>query len=117
MSTMKRPAWLAIGAALLVTAGMLLGLRYLVIDIIPGLPANEHLEYYKLSVEIFKVILVGFGATLIGILFPLIFAETRARFERLKDSRTAYSEAKTAGDYLAVRLCTLDLKGAAATLQ
>src|ERR1700733_12102147 len=41
----------------------------------------------------------------------------RYSFERLRDSRTAYSEAKTGIDYLPLRLCTLDLKAAAAFVQ
>jgi hypothetical protein len=67
--------------------------------------------------DLAKAVLVGFGAALLGILIPAVFAEARYSFERLRDSRTAYSEAKTGVDYLPLRLSTLDLKAAAAFVQ
>jgi hypothetical protein len=45
-----------------------------------------------------------------------VFAEARYSFERLRE-RSSYSEAKTGIDYLPLRLCTLDLKAAAAFVQ
>ena len=114
---MKRTAWIALVVAVVVTGIMLAELRQYVLHVIPGIPATERVEYYKLAVEIFNAILVGFGAALFGILFPAILAESRSSFERLKDSRHVYSEAKTAGDYLAIRLCTMDLRDAAEFVQ
>ena len=67
--------------------------------------------------ELSKAVLVGFGAALLGILIPAVLSEARYGFERLRDSRTAYSEAKTSVDYLPLRLCTLDLKAASALVQ
>ena len=69
-------------------------------------------------VDLAKAVLVGFGAALLGILTSRqFFAEARYSFERLRDSRSAYSEAKTGIDYLPLRLCSLDLKAAAAFVQ
>jgi hypothetical protein len=113
----KRTAWIALTLTVGVGAAMLTVLWHVVTRSIPSLPPSERLEYYKLCAKVFEAILVGFVAALIGILIPAIFAEARASFERLRDSRVAYSEAKTAGDYIAIRLSTLDLKGAAALLQ
>ena len=79
-------------------------------------PTNE-IEYYKLYVEAFKVIAAGFGIAALGILVPAVLSEARDRFERLKQSRSAYSQAKTGDDYLPVRLCSLTLKEASALVQ
>src|SRR5437870_727185 len=60
----------------------------------------NRIEYYKFYLEAFKVIAVGFGVAVLGILVPAILTEGRYRFERLKESRNAYSEVKTGVDYL-----------------
>jgi hypothetical protein len=80
-------------------------------------PLADRMQYSKLYVDLAKAVLVGFGAALLGILIPAVFAEARYSFERLRGSRTAYSEAKTAVDYLRLRLCTLNLNSAAAFVQ
>jgi hypothetical protein len=80
-------------------------------------PVSDRIQYYQLHADLAKAVLVGFGAALLGILIPAVFAEARFSFERLRDSRSAYSEAKTSVDYLPLRLCTLDLKAAAALVQ
>ncbi|WP_375765121.1 hypothetical protein NR798_25745 [Archangium gephyra] len=81
------------------------------------LPPDHRIEDYKLYLEAFKVILIGFGVALLGILVPAIFTEEQNNFERLKESRTAYSEAKTGVEYLPLRLCTLSLQDAAILVQ
>lgn len=80
-------------------------------------PVSDRVEYYKLHVDLATAVLVGFGAALLGILIPTVFAEARFSFERLRESRKAYSEAKTAVDYLPLRLCSLPLKEAALFVQ
>ncbi len=114
---MRRTVWIALGVTVFLAAAMLLLLRYSARQLDTAMPAAQKIEYYKLYVEVLKAIVVGFGAAILGILIPAILAEARYSFERLRDSRKAYSEAKTAGDYLALRICTLDLKAAAALLQ
>jgi hypothetical protein len=81
------------------------------------MPVADRIQYYKLYVDIAKSVLVGFGAALLVMLIPAAFAEARYSFDRLRDSRTAYSEAKTSIDYLPLRLCTVDLKTAAGMVQ
>ena len=113
---MKRTAYVALITTVFVAAVSLFllersALQYNV------MPLDDRIQYYKLYVDLAKAVLVGFGAALLGILIPAVFAEARYSFERLRDSRTAYSEAKTGIDYLPLRLCTLDLKAAAAFVQ
>ena len=113
---MKRTAFFSLGATVFIAAILLLLLKR-VADEHSGLPIADRIQYYKLYVDLTKAVLVGFGAALLGILIPAVFAEARYSFERLRDSRTAYSEAKTGIDYLPLRLCTLDLKSASALVQ
>lgn len=114
---MKSTAWIAVVATVVVATVLLVLLSRSARQYDGVLPVPDRIEFYKLHVELAKAVLVGFGASLLGILIPAIFAEARFSFERLKDSRTAYSEAKTGVDYLALRVCTLDLKAAVALVQ
>ncbi|MBA3356743.1 MAG: hypothetical protein H0U18_12575 [Pyrinomonadaceae bacterium] len=41
----------------------------------------DRLEYYKLYLAAFQVLVIGFGVALLGILIPAIFAEARYNFE------------------------------------
>jgi hypothetical protein len=47
----------------------------------------------------------------------LLIQNQHYKFERLKESRKAYSDAKTGADYLELRLCTLTLAEASAFVQ
>ena len=114
---MKRTAWVAVVATLVVAAVLLWLIERSAGQYASVIPVSERIAYYKLHVDLATAVLVGFGAALLGILIPAVFAEARFGFERLRDSRTAYSEAKTSVDYLALRVCTLDLKNAAALVQ
>src|SRR5213078_30303 len=60
---------------------------------------------------------VGGLVALVGALVPQVLAQAQAEFEKRKDSRTAYSKAKTGIDYLPLRLSTLGLLKAAALIQ
>jgi hypothetical protein len=114
---MKRTASVALGLTLLVAVLLLMLLARSARQHAGTIPVVDRIAYYKLYVDLAKAVLVGFGVTLLGILIPAVFAEARYTFERLRDSRTAYSEAKTSVDYLPLRLCTLNLKAAAALVQ
>jgi hypothetical protein len=114
---MKRTAYVALITTVFVAAVLLFLLERSALQYSGVMPVDERIQYYKLYVDLAKAVLVGFGAALLGILIPAVFAEARYSFERLRDSRTAYSEAKTGIDYLPLRLCTLDLKAAAAFVQ
>lgn len=63
--------------------------------------------------EVFKVI----GGGLFVALLTLYVQRQHYKFDRLKESRRAYSEAKTGVDYLELRLASLNLADAAALLQ
>ena len=114
---MKRTAYVALITTVVVAAVSLFLLERSALQYTGVMPVDDRIQYYKLYVDLAKAVLVGFGAALLGILIPAVFAEARYSFERLRDSRTAYSEAKTGIDYLPLRLCTLDLKAAAAFVQ
>ncbi len=61
----------------------------------------KHMEYFF---GIYKTIVVSFFVTLFVALLPLVYTEKKDRFERLKESRRAYSEAKTAVIYMPYKL-------------
>jgi hypothetical protein len=113
----KRTAILALATTAIVATVCLLVLDRCAIAHSGVMPIEDRFRYYKLYADLAKAVLVGFGATLLGILIPALFAESRFSFERLRDSRTAYSEAKTSIDYLPLRLCTLNLREAVTLVQ
>jgi hypothetical protein len=114
---LRRTAFIALVVTVLVASGLLWLIGRSAQQHSYITPVADRIAYYKLYVDLAKAVLVGLGATLLGVLVPAIFAEARYSFERLRDSRTAYSEAKTSVDYLALSLCTLNLKDAAALVQ
>jgi len=77
----------------------------------------ERLEYSKLYLEAFKVITISFFVALLGILIPASLREARYRFQKMKESRIAYSKAKTGVAYLPLQLCSLGFIEAAALIQ
>jgi len=79
--------------------------------------AANRLDYAKLYVQGFNVIVVSFFVGLLGILIPARLSEVQNNFERLKESRVAYSEAKTGVAYLPLRLCSLTFAEAGAFIQ
>ena len=54
-----------------------------------------HLEYSKLYLEFFKVIVVSFFVALVGILLPALMRETQQAFERRKEARIALRAGNT----------------------
>jgi hypothetical protein len=72
-------------------------------------PSSVQIAAYKFNLEMFKAILAGFVVAMLGLLIPLGITEARNNFERLKESRIAYSKAKTGLDYLALSLSTANL--------
>jgi hypothetical protein len=102
---------------IVIMLGGLLVIAWLTHNLSASMPTADRVQYLKLYADWAKAILVGFGAALLAVLIPAYLSEARFHFERLKDSRTAYSEAKTGQDYLLLRLSTQDLKDAAALVQ
>jgi hypothetical protein len=80
-------------------------------------PDPSRVAYYKLYVDIFKIVLAGFLVAMLGILIPAVTAEARYDFERLKASRASYSRAKTGMDYLKLRIASMKLAEASAHVQ
>ena len=77
----------------------------------------ERLPFYKLYLDALKAILISGLVALASVLIPAIISQANADFRKLKESRTAYSNAKTGVDYLPLRLSSLSLPEAAAHIQ
>jgi len=80
-------------------------------------PASISLPLLQFELDVFKAILAGFVVGMLGILIPAVASEAKQRFEQRKESRIAYSEAKTGVDYLKLRLSTATLKEASEIVQ
>jgi hypothetical protein len=61
---------------------------------------NKRLEIYS---DFFKTILIGGVIAMASTLVAAVLTEAREQFEKLKESRLAYSKAKTGVDYLPTR--------------
>ena len=82
-------------------------------------PDNEvlKLKYMEYFIGIYKTIFVSFLVTLLVALLPQVYSEKKDRFEQLKESRRAYSEAKTAVIYLPYKLSEMDYLSSASALE
>lgn len=74
---------------------------------LPPDPA-ERVTYLEQYIGLLQVIVVGFVVTLVSVIIPMTLPEARDRFERYKESRQAYSRAKTAVIYLPDKVANLD---------
>ena len=74
------------------------------------LPDSEELlvHYLKEYITLIQIIIVGVVVTLISVIIPMILPEAKDKFERYKQSRHAYSRAKTAVLYLADKILDVD---------
>jgi hypothetical protein len=75
------------------------------------------LEIKRLYLEAYKAVGVGFLVAVLGVSVPQLLPEARDRFERFKNSRVAYSEAKTAVIYLPETVSELTFAPAVAAVQ
>jgi hypothetical protein len=66
----------------------------------PGPDSPQQAAYIKEYVGFIQVVAVGVFLTLVSALIPAVVSDARDRFERYKESRRAYSRAKTAIIYL-----------------
>jgi hypothetical protein len=80
-------------------------------------PPADRVEYYAIYFDVVKTLWVGIAFVVLSVLIPAGVGEVRHAFERLKESRIAYSEAKTGVDYLPLRVSSLPLKEASALIQ
>ena len=60
--------------------------------------------YLEQYIELFRVIVVGVVMALASVLIPLVYSQAKAKFERYKEARSAYSKAKTGVLYLRDRV-------------
>ena len=65
-------------------------------------------KYLEQYIEVAQVIVVGVFVTLVSVIIQFMLPEARDRFERYKESRQAYSRAKTAALYLPDRVANSD---------
>jgi hypothetical protein len=80
-------------------------------------PNPDRLPFLRFELDIFKAILAGFVVGMLGIFIPALASEAHHRFATRKQSRIAYSRAKTGVDYLKLRLAASTLAEAATALQ
>lgn len=105
-------------AAAIIIAVILIAIGVLITIVIAQNPVSKDvIELYKFELEMFKVILAGVIVAILGILIPAVVTESRNRFEQRKESRIAYSAAKTTIDYLKLRLSTASLAEATTAIQ
>ena len=71
---------------------------------------------WQFYLDVYKAVGVGFLVALLGSVIPHVLPEARDQFERFKDSRTAYSEAKTGVMYLPERLAGTEFPEAVESL-
>jgi hypothetical protein len=75
------------------------------------------IELQRLYLDAYKTIGIGFLVAVLGTIIPNLILERRDNFERAKESRIAYSHAKTSVIYLPGTLAVLEYGEAMAMLQ
>jgi hypothetical protein len=106
LKDMRIVVWLF---GLVVTGGILLGYGlYLWLQRTFPLPSSDidplRVQYFEQYVRVIQIVAAGVTVTLLTATLPLILPEARDRYERYKESRDAYSRAKTAVIYLPDRV-------------
>ena len=74
-------------------------------------------RYLEQYIELFRIIVVGVVVALASVLIPLVYSQAKAKFERYKEARSAYSRAKTAVLYLADRVLKAESQASGAGSQ
>ena len=87
------------------------------LEMMPSSVSVARVPVYAFELDMFKTILAGFIVAMLGVLIPAVASEAKERHEQRKESRAAYSEAKTGVDYLKLRLAASNFKDASAALQ
>lgn len=80
-------------------------------------PISQDAAYYKFCLDVFKVVSVSVMIGVLGIVIPAFLTYSKDKFDRLKDSRAAYSGAKTGVDYLSLRLSAANFSKASRLIQ
>lgn len=79
---------------------------------VPDQEPGVQVQYLEQYIEVAQVIVVGVFVTLVSVIIQFMIPEARDRFERYKESRQAYSRAKTAVLYLPDRVANSNLENA-----
>src|SRR4051812_31547948 len=78
---------------------------------------TEHIEQEKFFLAFYKTIGIGFLIAFLGLIIPHVVAESKESFLRFKNSRQAYSKAKTAIIYLPLKLSNMKNSEAIAAIE
>lgn len=98
-------------------ATLVAGLAVAVVTVLWTKNPTTDIAQQRLYFDAYSAIGIGFLAALLGTIIPNLILESRDNFERAKQSRSAYSEAKTSVIYLPGTLAVLEYGKAIATLQ
>jgi len=74
--------------------------------------AELKVKYLEQYIDLLKAVMIGIAVTLISVIIPNMLTEVKDKFEQYKESRLAYSRAKTSVLYLADRVANVDQKKA-----
>jgi hypothetical protein len=93
------------------------GVLFFVLSMLFGVAlwkARGHLELaqQRVFLDAYKAIGAGFLVAVLGFVIPQLLPQARDYFERFKESRNAYSEAKTSVMYLPETIASLKFDGA-----
>ncbi len=78
---------------------------------------NLTLDLKRFYFNAYKAVGIGFLVALLATIVPQMLPEARDKFERFKDSRVKYSQAKTSVIYLPERIATLSFEDAILMVQ
>ena len=92
------------------------GLMYLAAGPMPA-DAELRLRHLQLYADVLKTLVAGVFVAVLVVLIPHSLNEAKYRFEQRRESRQAYSEAKTGVVYLPYRLAVLDYGEAIALIE
>jgi hypothetical protein len=103
----------------LVIVGVGVATMLVMLMVIVPIPADSgaRLQYLQFYYEAFTTLLVGVMVAVLSVVIPQHLKEATYKFERLRDSREAYSEAHTGITYIEYRLAVLDYGAAIALIE
>jgi hypothetical protein len=113
----RNTARISLIVVLVATAALVLAAAAVTIALEFARPHVDRMAQLNFELDLFKTVLAGFVIGALGILIPAVAIETRQRFEQRKESRAAYSKAKTDIDYLKLHLATAHFEKATALVQ
>lgn len=93
---------------IIIAAIIALTIFVLMVVLPPSKGTELQLKYMQFYFEAFKALIVSFVVAILVVVIPQYLNEAKYMFERLRDSRRAYSEAHTGFTYLEYRLAVLD---------